>query len=73
MVKRAAASHLGKYAASIKDKQLLKTEILEMCMSLAKDDQDSVRLLAVENFTQLGKMFTEDENRSVSFFFWGGT
>ena len=29
----------GKYAASIADKDLLKTEILEMCMSLAKDDQ----------------------------------
>ena len=61
MVKRAAASHLGKYAASIKDKDLLKTEILDMCMSLAKDDQDSVRLLGVENFTQLGKMFTEEK------------
>jgi len=44
---------------------LLKTEILDMCMSLAKDDQDSVRLLGVENFTQLGKMFTEDESRSL--------
>jgi hypothetical protein len=66
MVKRAAASHLGKYAASIKDKDLLKTEILDMCMSLAKDDQDSVRLLGVENFTQLGPMFTEDESRSVT-------
>ncbi|EOA12055.1 hypothetical protein CARUB_v100079670mg, partial [Capsella rubella] len=55
MVRRAAATNLGKFAATI-DSAHLKTEIMSMFDDLTQDDQDSVRLLAVEGCAALGKL-----------------
>ena len=48
MVRRAAAQHLGAFAAKC-DKALVETEIMALFKKLTTDEQDSVRLLAVED------------------------
>ncbi|CAI0552474.1 unnamed protein product [Linum tenue] len=48
MVRRAAATNLGKFAATVEAAHL-KTGIMSMFEDLTQDDQDSVRLLAVES------------------------
>ncbi|KAK6127711.1 hypothetical protein DH2020_038551 [Rehmannia glutinosa] len=55
MVRRAAATNLGKFAATVEPSHL-KTEIMSMFEDLTHDDQDSVRLLAVEGCASLGKL-----------------
>ncbi|KAK4375533.1 hypothetical protein RND71_006210 [Anisodus tanguticus] len=66
MVRRAAATNLGKFAATIEQPHL-KTDIMSMFETLTQDgmvfprnwfyaDQDSVRLLAVEDCAALGKL-----------------
>jgi serine/threonine-protein phosphatase 2A regulatory subunit A len=55
MVRRAAASNLGKFAATVEQSHL-KTEIMSIFDDLTQDDQDSVRLLAVEGCAALGKL-----------------
>ncbi|CAH2045474.1 unnamed protein product [Thlaspi arvense] len=55
MVRRAAATNLGKFAATIESAHL-KTDIMSMFEDLTQDDQDSVRLLAVEGCAALGKL-----------------
>ena len=47
MVRRAAAQHLGALAAAC-DPEYVKTEIMALFTQLTTDEQDSVRLLAVE-------------------------
>eukprot|EP00741_Cyanophora_paradoxa_P019853 tig00000217_g19161.t1 len=61
MVRRAASSNLGKFAAKL-EKEFLNKEILPVFMSLAQDEQDSVRLLAVENCAAIGKLLPSEEN-----------
>ena len=46
-VRRAAASHLGPFAEAMEGDALV-AELVPMFSSLAGDEQDSVRLLAVE-------------------------
>ncbi|KAK4484259.1 hypothetical protein RD792_011485 [Penstemon davidsonii] len=55
MVRRAAATNLGKFAATVEAAHL-KTDIMSMFEDLTQDDQDSVRLLAVEGCAALGKL-----------------
>ncbi|KAL0657963.1 hypothetical protein Bca4012_078548 [Brassica carinata] len=55
MVRRAAATNLGKFAATIESAHL-KTDVMSMFDDLTQDDQDSVRLLAVEGCAALGKL-----------------
>ncbi|KAM0821338.1 hypothetical protein ACQ4PT_072307 [Festuca glaucescens] len=55
MVRRAAASNLGKFAATVEQSHL-KKEIVSIFDNLTQDDQDSVRLLAVEGCAALGKL-----------------
>ncbi|OAY84772.1 Serine/threonine-protein phosphatase 2A 65 kDa regulatory subunit A beta isoform [Ananas comosus] len=63
MVRRSAASNLGKFAATVEPNHL-KTEIMSIFDDLTQDDllvclmpdQDSVRLLAVEGCAALGKL-----------------
>mmetsp|Transcript_35132 Transcript_35132/g.47975 ORF Transcript_35132/g.47975 Transcript_35132/m.47975 type:complete len:585 (+) Transcript_35132:189-1943(+) len=43
----------------------LKKFVIPRFVDLAKDDQDSVRLLAVENATSIAKRLTEEENISL--------
>ncbi|MCO5555547.1 hypothetical protein L7F22_009092 [Adiantum nelumboides] len=55
MVRRSAASHLGKFAATV-EAVFLKTEIMSFFRDLTLDVQDSVRILAVEGCAALGKL-----------------
>ncbi|KAJ8500730.1 hypothetical protein OPV22_011282 [Ensete ventricosum] len=55
MVRRSAASNLGKFAATVEANNL-KTDIMSIFEDLTQDDQDSVRLLAVEGCAALGKL-----------------
>ncbi|KAB1215941.1 Serine/threonine-protein phosphatase 2A 65 kDa regulatory subunit A gamma isoform [Morella rubra] len=55
MVRRSAATNLGKFAATIEAAHL-KTDIMSIFEDLTQDDQDSVRLLAVEGCAALGKL-----------------
>ncbi|KAM7268387.1 hypothetical protein ACFE04_010553 [Oxalis oulophora] len=55
MVRRSAATNLGKFAATVEAAHL-KTDIMSMFEDLTQDDQDSVRLLAVEGCAALGKL-----------------
>merc|ERR1711988_162816 len=48
MVKRAASLNLGKFAAEVEEDHLV-SDLIPKFQNLSKDDQDSVRLLAVEN------------------------
>jgi len=61
MVRRAASTHLGKFAAKL-EKEFLNKEILPVFIQLAQDEQDSVRLLAVENCAAIGKLLLPEEN-----------
>ena len=54
MVRRAAATNLGKVAeASVEDKQFINDEVLKWFGKLTADEQDSVRLLAVDDCVSL--------------------
>ncbi|CAN7127496.1 unnamed protein product [Brassica rapa subsp. narinosa] len=55
MVRRAAATNLGKFATTL-ESSYLNAEIMTMFDDLTKDEQDSVRLLAVEGCAALGKL-----------------
>ncbi|KAF3515131.1 hypothetical protein F2Q69_00007997 [Brassica cretica] len=55
MMRRADASNLGKFATTL-ESAFLNVEIMTMFDGLTKDDQDSVRLLAVEGCAALGKL-----------------
>ncbi|KAG4918701.1 hypothetical protein JHK85_056982 [Glycine max] len=55
MVRRSAASNLGKFAATVEYAHL-KADVMSIFDDLTQDDQDSVRLLAVEGCAALGKL-----------------
>ncbi|KOM36338.1 hypothetical protein LR48_Vigan02g248800 [Vigna angularis] len=55
MVRRSAASNLGKFAATVEYAHL-KADVMSIFEDLTQDDQDSVRLLAVEGCAALGKL-----------------
>ncbi|CAF1974606.1 unnamed protein product [Brassica napus] len=55
MVRRAAATNLGKFATTV-ESSYLNAEIMTMFDDLTKDEQDSVRLLAVKGCAALGKL-----------------
>ncbi|CAL5442214.1 unnamed protein product [Camellia sinensis] len=60
MVRRAAATNLGKFAATIEAAHM-KNDIMSMFEDLTQDDQDSVRLLAVEGCAALGKLLESQD------------
>eukprot|EP01045_Picozoa_sp_COSAG04_P027304 COSAG04_NODE_3969_length_2389_cov_2.134061_1_plen_606_part_00 len=61
MVRRAAASNLGKIA-KVAEPELLLSDIVPMFTHLASDEQDSVRILAAENCSSLAALLAEDES-----------
>lgn len=62
MVRRAAATNLGKVAeASVEDKNFINDEVLKWFGKLTADEQDSVRLLAVDDCVSLSKLVSEEE------------
>ena len=57
MVRRAAASNLGKIAKG-SAQSFIVNELMSMFAALTTDDQDSVRLLVVEDCVALGKLLS---------------
>ena len=55
MVRRAAARHLGAFASKC-DAKHVETEMLALFRRLTNDEQDSVRLLVVEDCAKLGRL-----------------
>jgi len=67
MVRRAAASHLGKIAQAMQDAdeaEHFKSDLLPLFSALSADEQDSVRLLAVENCVRVGQLLSLQENHT---------
>ncbi|CAI7784492.1 unnamed protein product [Closterium sp. NIES-54] len=60
MVRRSSALNMGKFAATV-EPQFLKLDILEFFKDLTNDDQDSVRLLAVEGCAAVGKLLEKKD------------
>lgn len=60
MVRRAAASNLGKLAEVTRPEHI-KSDLLPLFSRLVGDDQDSVRLLAVDSCLIFSKLFTPEE------------
>lgn len=63
MVKRAAASNLGAFAKVV-EKEVLLGEVLDIFKKQAQDDQDSVRLLAIEACVSFSELLDEGENEA---------
>ncbi|CAH0485343.1 unnamed protein product [Peronospora farinosa] len=61
MVRRAAAANIGKFAEAM-EKEHIANMILPLFRALTADDQDSVRLLAIENSAAIAELLSEDDN-----------
>lgn len=61
MVRRAACTHIGALAAKLQ-KEHLKNQFLPMFLQLSQDQQDSVRLLSVENCIHFAKLLSPTES-----------
>ncbi|CAF5105130.1 unnamed protein product, partial [Rotaria magnacalcarata] len=60
MVRRAAASKLGEFAKAV-EPELLRQEFVPLFTNLANDEQDSVRLLAVEAGIAMAGLFRHED------------
>merc|ERR1719230_2029964 len=68
MVRRAASSNLGKLASAVHavgDVNHFRADLLPLFSALSADEQDSVRLLAVENCVRVGKLLSVPENKTA--------
>ena len=68
MVRRAASSNLGKLASAVfasGEGACFKEDLLPLFTSLSGDEQDSVRLLAVDNCVQLGQLLSVEDNQAA--------
>lgn len=59
-VRRAAASKLGEFAKVV-EVEFLKSDLIPMFVQLAQDDQDSVRLLAVEACVSIAQLLQQED------------
>ena len=64
MVRRAAASKLGEFAKAV-EPECVKEDLIGMFHSLSQDEQDSVRLLAVEACASIAALLSEKDNESL--------
>uniref|UniRef100_A0A8C9A7T0 Protein phosphatase 2 scaffold subunit Abeta n=1 Tax=Prolemur simus TaxID=1328070 RepID=A0A8C9A7T0_PROSS len=64
MVRRAAASKLGEFA-KVLELDSVNTEIVPLFTNLASDEQDSVRLLAVEACVSIAQLLSQDDLESL--------
>ncbi len=60
MVRKAACSALGAFARAVESSSL-HDEIIPLFTKLAEDDQDSVRIVAVDNCVALGTLLTPEQ------------
>ena len=66
MVRRAAASHLGEFAEALEPSNV-SGMLLRLFAELADDDQDSVRLLVVENGPSVAGLMTAPADKEALF------
>ncbi|XP_063718428.1 serine/threonine-protein phosphatase 2A 65 kDa regulatory subunit A alpha isoform-like isoform X1 [Symsagittifera roscoffensis] len=64
MVRRAAAGKLGEFAKVV-EVDALKNVVIPMFTNLASDEQDSVRLLAVEACVAISGLLTKNEDKET--------
>jgi len=62
MVRRFASANLKNFVKKI-DKAHILEQIMHIFVDLSQDDQDSVRLLCIENCISLGEIFSPEENK----------
>ena len=60
MVRRAAASKLGEFA-KVAEPEYLRQELVQQFNNLANDEQDSVRLLAIEAGNTMAGLFRHED------------
>ncbi|KAJ3057269.1 protein phosphatase 2, regulatory subunit A [Rhizophlyctis rosea] len=64
MVRRAAATHLGKLTKKL-SKDHVVNEVIPLFTNLAQDEQDSVRLLTVEDMIAIAEALTPEESKNL--------
>lgn len=64
MVRRAVASNVGNFAGVVEG-QLLLSDVIPVFEALASDDQDNVRLLAVEQAGKVAKALVDQVSNVV--------
>ncbi|CAJ0650840.1 6325_t:CDS:2, partial [Entrophospora sp. SA101] len=62
MVRRAAATNLGKFAKELPKEQVI-SDIIPIFNKLAQDEQDSVRLLTVEDLVEISELLVIEESK----------
>ena len=65
MVRRAASSKLGEFAKVV-EVEYLKSDLIPMFVNLAQDEQDSVRLLAVEACVSISGLLQTGKSKFYS-------
>jgi len=64
MVRRAAAGKLGEFAKVV-EAEYLKSDFIQLFTMLASDEQDSVRLLAVEASVSIASLLASDDTEQL--------
>ena len=64
MVRRAVSSNFGTFSLEV-EKEHLVSELLPLFTKLSQDDQDSVRLLAVDNCVKIAGLLGDEESGVV--------
>ncbi|KAL0483370.1 serine/threonine-protein phosphatase 2A regulatory subunit [Acrasis kona] len=66
MVRRSAATHLGEFASKV-EKEHVTTELINMFQHIRDDEQDSVRLLAIQNCVAFANILSAKESLQYVF------
>lgn len=63
MIRRAVASGLGKLSQKMKADSFVQ-DMVPVLKVLVNDDQDSVRVLAIDSIVEISKVFTKELNKA---------
>ncbi|XP_020623362.1 serine/threonine-protein phosphatase 2A 65 kDa regulatory subunit A alpha isoform-like [Orbicella faveolata] len=64
MVRRAASGKLGEFAKCV-ELEFVKADLVSLFNNLANDEQDSVRLLAVEGCSSIASVLPDEDKESL--------
>ena len=62
MIRRAAASRIGKFASCI-EKEFLISDLIPALKRLSSDEQDSIRVLCLESLIQIAQTLSKEDNQ----------
>jgi len=68
MVRRAASQHLGHFIQTLGGNKDKANELIPVLQQLCKDDQDSVRMLAVASMANIGPLYGKSPDWTKEFF-----